>query len=103
MCSRLWSPVSVASRLRLKLNIDKEFFPHFKIFEVAIVGVYDKKWVKLGKAFIRLKQGKTVTLEEVFSYLKKKISLDKTPKHIEIIDKLPKMASGKIKKDELAK
>ena len=50
-----------------------------------------------------MKQGKTVTLEEVFSYLKKKISLDKTPKHIEIIDKLPKMASGKIKKDELAK
>jgi hypothetical protein len=36
--------VSVAtSSLKLKLNIVKEFFPHLKIFEAAIVGVYDKK------------------------------------------------------------
>ena len=80
MCSHLWFPVSVAtSRLRLKLNIDKEFFRHLEIFEATIVGIYDKKWGKLDKAFNRLRQGKTIKGEEVFPYLKGKHLHIRTP------------------------
>lgn len=84
-------------------EVEKALLNHPKVFEAAIIGVPDAKWGQAGRAFIKLKKGKTITLEEVVAFLKENVAAYKIPKSLEIVDDLPKTASGKIKKSLLAK
>ena len=79
-------------------EIEKVFFAHSKIFDVAVVGVPDAKWGEVGKAFIVLKPGETMTEEEALKFLKGKVGKYKIPKYVEFVEELPKTASGKIQK-----
>ena len=71
---------------------------HPKIFDAGIVGVPDEKWGEVGKAFIVLKPGEAMDNGEVFEFLKGKVAKYKIPKYVELIEELPKTASGKIQK-----
>ena len=79
-------------------EIEKVFFAHSKIFDVAVVGVPDAKWGEVGKAFIVLKPGETMTEEEALKFLKGKVGKYKIPKYVGFLEELPKTASGKIQK-----
>ena len=79
-------------------EIEKVFFAHSKISDVAVVGVPDAKWGEVGKAFIVLKPGETMTEEEGLKFLKGKVGKYKIPKYVEFVEELPKTASGKIQK-----
>ncbi len=79
-------------------EIEKVLHTHPKIFDVGIVGVPDKKWGEVGKAFIVLKPAETMGSDEVFQFLKGKVAKYKIPKYIVFIEELPKTASGKIQK-----
>jgi fatty-acyl-CoA synthase len=76
---------------------------HPNINKVAIIGVPDKKWGEVGKAFIVCHQGKTITHEDVLSFLDGKLARFKFPKSIQLIDSLPVTVTGKLKKSELKK
>ncbi len=82
-------------------EVEKVLLNHPKMFEVAIIGVSDKKWGKSGHAFVRLKKGETMDTEEMVLYLRGKVASYKIPKSMEIIGEFPKTASGKIKKSKL--
>ena len=84
-------------------EVEKALLNHPKVFEAAIIGAPDAKWGKAGRAFIKLRKGETITLEEVVAFLKENVAAYKIPKSLEIVDDLPKTASGKIKKSLLAK
>jgi len=62
------------------------------------VGVPDEKWGEVGKAFIVLKPGEAMSNGEAFEFLKGKVAKYKIPKYVELIEELPKTASGKIQK-----
>lgn len=79
-------------------EIEKIFFTHPKVFDVAVIGVPDDKWGEVGKAYLVLKPGETMTEEEAFQFLQGKVGKYKIPKYVEFVDSLPKTASGKIKK-----
>jgi fatty-acyl-CoA synthase len=79
-------------------EIEKVLFAHSKILDAAAVGVPDAKWGEVGKAFIVLKPGETMTEEEALQFLKGKVGKYKIPKYVEFIEELPKTASGKIQK-----
>ncbi|OLS21444.1 MAG: Long-chain-fatty-acid--CoA ligase [Candidatus Thorarchaeota archaeon AB_25] len=82
-------------------EIEELLFKHPSILEAAVVGVPNEKWGEVGKAFIVLKQDKTLDEDEVLKYLDGKIARYKIPKHYEFRDELPKSAAGKILKREL--
>ena len=84
-------------------EIERVLTTHPKIFEVAIVGIPDNRWGKVGHAFIKTREGETISYDEVKDYLKKLVASYKIPKSMEVIDELPKTASGKIKKSVLIK
>ncbi len=79
-------------------EIEKVFFTHPKIFDVAIIGVPDEKWGEVGKAYIVLKPGEEMTEEEALQFLRGKVGKYKIPKYVEFVESLPKTASGKIQK-----
>jgi fatty-acyl-CoA synthase len=79
-------------------EIEKVLHSHSKIFDAGIVGVPDEKWGEVGKAFIVLKPGETMSNGEIFEFLKGKVAKYKIPKYVEFIEELPKTASGKIQK-----
>jgi len=79
-------------------EIEKVLHTHPKIFDAGIVGVPDEKWGEVGKAFIVLKPGEAMSNGEAFEFLKGKVAKYKIPKYVELIDELPKTASGKIQK-----
>ena len=82
-------------------EIEKVLANNPKILNVAIIGVPDEKWGETGMAFIVVKDGESLTEDEIIDFLKGKIARFKFPAHIMFIDDLPMTTSGKIKKIEL--
>ncbi|MFW9848586.1 MAG: long-chain fatty acid--CoA ligase [Candidatus Thorarchaeota archaeon] len=82
-------------------EIEEVLYKHPKISESAVIGVPDEKWGEVGKAFIVLKSGESLTEDEVKKYFEGKLARFKIPKHYEFRKELPKSAAGKILKREL--
>jgi fatty-acyl-CoA synthase len=82
-------------------EIEELLYKHPAILEAAVIGVPHEKWGEVGKAFMVLKEGETLTEEEALAYLDGKLARYKIPKHYEFKDELPKSAAGKILKREL--
>jgi len=68
---------------------------------VEVVGIADKKYGEIVGAFIKLKNGQSLTQEEIQEFCRGKISRIKIPKHVFFVDDFPKTASGKIQKYKL--
>ncbi|MBU2547761.1 MAG: long-chain fatty acid--CoA ligase [Proteobacteria bacterium] len=84
-------------------EVEKVLLMHPKIFEAAIIGVPHERWGRAGHAYVSLKPGQSLDYEEMAAFLRERVATYKIPKFMEIIDELPKTASGKIKKSELKK
>jgi long-chain acyl-CoA synthetase len=83
------------------VELDNVLFDHPKILEVCTVGIPHDYRGETVKAFIVVKEGETLTEEEVTAYCKEKLAAYKVPKIIEFMDELPKSAVGKILRREL--
>ncbi|HBI47296.1 MAG TPA: AMP-dependent synthetase [Smithella sp.] len=79
-------------------EIEKVLYDYPRIKHVAIIGVADDKWGETGKAFIVSEDGKPITKEEIYAFLKDKVSKYKYPALVEMIDEMPMTATGKIMK-----
>lgn len=86
------------------IEVEQILFTHPNIREVAIVGYPDDKWVETVKAFIALKDPtEELSLEEVREFSDGKLARFKLPRHVEIMEALPRNAVGKVLKHELRK
>jgi len=79
-------------------EIEKLLMDHPKVFNAAIIGVADDTWGEVGKAFIVVRPGETVTDGELLGFLEGKIARYKYPKHFEYLAELPMTETGKVKK-----
>lgn len=82
-------------------EIEEALHEHPDVTEVAVIGVPDDVLGEVVKAFIVLKNGRTITNDELSVFLKDKIALYKIPKFYEYREMLPKNKSGKILKLKL--
>jgi acyl-CoA synthetase (AMP-forming)/AMP-acid ligase II len=71
---------------------------HRAVADLAIIGVPDAEYEEAVCAVIVLKEGEFLDPEEFRTYARTRLAKYKVPTHIEIIDKLPRTASGKIQK-----
>ena len=73
------------------------------IQEVAVIGIPDMNWGEAVKAYLVLNdKEKTVQAEEVRQFCEGKLARFKMPKEIEILDELPRNATGKVLKRALS-
>lgn len=68
---------------------------------VEVVGISDEKYGEVVGAFIKLKDGKEISQEEVQEFCRGQIARYKIPKHVFFVDDFPKTASGKVQKYKL--
>ena len=66
-----------------------------------MVGVPDDYRGEAPKAYVKLKDGKTLSAEELLGFLKDKLSKIELPEYVEFRDDLPKTMIGKLSKKEL--
>ncbi|MEG7333868.1 AMP-binding protein [Bacillus sp. 0102A] len=76
-------------------------YQHPDILDVQVVGVPDAKFGEEAAAWIKLKDGKTASPEEIKDYCKGKIARHKIPRYVIFTDEYPMTASGKIQKYKL--
>ncbi len=54
-------------------------------------------------AFVALKQGAKATGEEIIFYCQERLATFKYPRHVTLLERLPRGATGKVLKSELMK
>ncbi|MEO6351315.1 MAG: acyl-CoA synthetase, partial [Candidatus Limnocylindrales bacterium] len=72
------------------------------IEEVAAVGVDDDRFGQRLKAFVVVSDGATVSAQDVKAHVKANLARYKVPRDVVFLDELPRNATGKILKRELA-
>lgn len=82
-------------------EIEELILEHDTIHEVAVTGVDDEVLVEAIKAYIVLKPGARCTKKELLGHCHKHLPHYKVPHHIEFMEKLPRTASGKVRKNIL--
>ncbi len=71
------------------------------VLEVAVVSHPDAKWGERPKAFVVVREGETPTAAQIIAHVRTQIAHYKAPDQVEIVESLPKTATGKIRKVEL--
>ena len=83
-------------------EVEEVLYTNPKISEAAVVGVPDERLGEEIKAYLTLKPGEAGTPEEFIDYVKERLAAYKYPRIVEVIAEMPKSATGKILKKELA-
>jgi acyl-CoA synthetase (AMP-forming)/AMP-acid ligase II len=84
------------------VEIEDALMDHPKIDDVACIGYPDERLVEIVLAIVQLKNGKSMTEDEVIDFAKSKLALYKVPRKV-IFDKLLRNATGKLMKPEMRK
>jgi fatty-acyl-CoA synthase len=82
-------------------EIENFLMRHPKVRQAALIGVPDPYMGEEGAVFLQLKEGETMTEDEIRDYCRTNLSRHKLPKYFRFLDAYPLTPSGKIKKFEL--
>ena len=82
-------------------QVESAIYGHPSVGEVAVIGVPDDTWGEAVKACIVPKPGAVVDEASVIEWTKERLAGFKVPKSIDIIELMPRNASGKILRKDL--
>jgi acyl-CoA synthetase (AMP-forming)/AMP-acid ligase II len=82
-------------------EVEQALMAHPAVADCAVVGLPDEKWGERLTAVLQLRPGRSVTSEEVRTFVKERIGSVKTPKQVEVWDDLPRSRVGKVLKTEI--
>ena len=74
---------------------------HPGVRDVAVVGMPDDRLGEVGMAFVVARPGTEVTGPEIVDWARAEMANYKVPRAVELVDRLPTNATGKVRKDEL--
>ena len=79
------------------IEVEDTLYRHPAVMGAAVVATPDPKWGEVPCAFIELREGATVTAEELTEFCRERMARFKVPKRF-IFEVLPKTSTGKIQK-----
>ena len=82
-------------------EVEATLMQHPDVLESAVIGREDADGLIKTKAFVVLKDGKSVSADELKAFVKEKLAAYKYPRFIEFVSELPKTATGKIQRFRL--
>ncbi len=82
-------------------EVEDVLYEHEAVREAAVVGVPDEYRGETVKAYVSLRAGHPVEPAELIEFCKERMAAYKYPRHVEILDELPKTVTGKILRREL--
>jgi len=82
-------------------EIEEVVSTHEAVLECAVAGVPDEEWGQRIAAFIVLKDGHSLTADELRSYVRERLRGSKTPDVVSFLSELPATPTGKILRRQL--
>lgn len=82
-------------------EVEQALAEHPSVADVAVVGVPDPIYGEAVAAFIELRPGMTLSVDEVQAHARERIASYKKPKHVFFVDELPRSGVGKVLKRDL--
>ena len=79
-------------------EIEEVIYTPPKVQDVQVIGVPDKQYGEEICACIILKEGQSMSIEEMKTYVLSHMSKHKVPKYVDFVDSFPMNAAGKILK-----
>ena len=72
-----------------------------QVAEAAVIGVADERWGEVGRAFVVVRPGQSLSAAEVIAHCQAGIARYKVPRSVVFLDRLPRNAAGKVVKGDL--
>jgi acyl-CoA synthetase (AMP-forming)/AMP-acid ligase II len=82
-------------------EVERVIAQHPEVAEVAVIGVPDERWDEVPKAFVLLRDATAATAEDIRAHCIANLARYKVPKHITLVEALPRNDSGKVLKKRL--
>ena len=102
-CGRTDDMFKVGGRWVSPFEVEQSLMAHPAVLEAAVVACEDEEKLIKPRAFVVLKQGvdRAGLFERLKDHVKNEIGVWKYPRWIELVDDLPKTATGKIQRFKL--
>ena len=84
-------------------EVEEVLYKHPAVMEAVVIGIPHERYGEEVKAVIALKPGQHAEPEDIIAYCKEHLAAYKYPRHLEIMDSLPKGPTGKLLKRVLRK
>ncbi|MEN2434084.1 AMP-binding protein [Weeksellaceae bacterium A-14] len=82
-------------------EIEDFLYTYPDVLDAQVIGVPSDKYGEEVMAWIKVRQGKTISEEQLTSFCREKIAHYKVPKYWKFVDEFPMTISGKIRKVEM--
>ena len=82
-------------------EVEELLVTHPAVVEASVLGVDDADWGKRLSAFVVVKDGETLSEDDVRDFVKENLARFKVPRDVTFLDELPRNPSGKVLKREL--
>ena len=79
-------------------EIEEFIYTHPKVSDVQVIGVPDEQYGEEIMAVVILKEGQTMTEDELKQFVRDHMARHKTPRYVRFVDAFPTNAAGKILK-----
>jgi fatty-acyl-CoA synthase len=79
-------------------EVEEFLFSHPKISEAYVIGVPDDYYGEQVMAWVKPREGESLTQEEVIAFCKGRIMDYKIPRYVKLVDEFPTTVTGKIQK-----
>ncbi|MEV0251811.1 long-chain-fatty-acid--CoA ligase [Nocardia sp. NPDC050712] len=96
LCDRIKDMIIVGGENVYPAEVENAITDHPAVREAAVIGVPDERWGEVVHAFVAVHAGQQVTGRELAQFLRGKIAQFKLPRNFEVIDYIPRNATGKI-------
>ncbi|AET65892.1 acyl-CoA synthetase (AMP-forming)/AMP-acid ligase II [Desulfosporosinus orientis DSM 765] len=77
-------------------DVEEVLFTHPAVREAVCAGIPNPYWGEMVKAYLVIKEGASLTEQEIMNYCQGKLAAYKIPKKFELRESLPKTAVGKV-------
>jgi fatty-acyl-CoA synthase len=80
------------------IEVEQALVSHEAVLECAVVAMPHEKWGERPMAYVVLRDGADVTVEELVDHVRARLARFKAPDEVEFVDELPKTSTGKVQK-----
>jgi acyl-CoA synthetase (AMP-forming)/AMP-acid ligase II len=82
-------------------EVERVLAEHPSVADVAVIGVPDDRWGESVKAFVQAADGQVVDAEKLVAFARERLAGYKVPRSIDVVEEMPRNATGKILKKVL--